>query len=168
MRKLLVILLLMATCMGGAWAGDRDRFIGINVGVLHPKVFDITAAYEWETRYHNAWEMYLDVTTQWKTCETCNKVCWDSFWKNRNSFAVGLAYKPQVVRSRNWTVRGRLGADVGTHNRHFGLGIEAGLEAALSLRNRVQLVLQQKNEVTFWGKPTWKNGLLVGIKIPLN
>ena len=47
------------------------------------------------------------------------------------------------------------------------MGIELGYEHVWSMRNGVQFVFQQKNEMTFWGKPFLKNGVLLGIRIPL-
>lgn len=51
-------------------------------------------------------------------------------------------------------------------NKKFALGVEIGLEYAYTTRSGIQLVFQQKNEVMFWGKPTWRNGALIGVRFP--
>ena len=61
-----------------------------------------------------------------------------------------------------------MGGDIGTCSRAFSLGIELGYEYVWTFRNNVQFVLQQKNEVTFWGRPTWKFGGMVSFRLPLN
>lgn len=166
-KKGMIVILSLLFGLIQVQAGEKDRYLGIHTGVMYPRIFNITASYELETAYHNAWEAYVDYATQWDECPDCEKVCMDSFWKERYSYAFGLAYKPAFKRGKNSVGRFRMGVDLGSCNRDFALGVELGFEYAMTLKNRVQLVLQQKNEVTFWGKPTFKNGLLVGIRFPL-
>lgn len=166
-KPFLLLLFMAVCCTPRAAAGTGDGHLGLQTGVLYPRIFNVTLSYDKETRYHNAWEYYLDYSTQWKDCPTCGKVCQDSFWKNRYSFGGGIAYKPAVKRGKNNVGRVRLGLDLGTNTREFAMGIEIGYEHVWAFRNGVQLVLQQKNEITFWGKPLLKNGLLAGIRIPL-
>lgn len=167
MKKFLMLLALLAIAGGRTMAGENDRYVGINTGVLYPRIFNITVQYEFETKYHNAWEVYFDYATQWDKCKTCGKVCMDSFWKEDYAYGVGLAYKPTFSRGKNSFGRFRFGTDLGASRRNFALGVEVGLEWVWTLRNRMQIVFQQKNEVTFWAKPRFKNGALVGFRIPL-
>lgn len=153
--------------MTGAKAGERDTYAGIHVGVAYPRIFNATLTYEKERAYHHAVEAYVDYFTQWSTCPTCDKVCRDTFWKQHYGLGVGLAYKPCVSRGKNTFSRFRFGADVGTCTRSFAAGLEVGYEWIYTLENRLQVVLQEKSEVTFWNKPRFKNGVLVGVRIPL-
>lgn len=157
--------LLMVACT--VKAGDRDRYIGLSGGVMYPRIFSATLHVEQETRYHNAYEAYVDYFTQWDKCATCGKVCHDSFFHQRYGLSIGGAYKPCVHRGRNSFGRVRMGADLGTNTRNFVLGFELGYEYVWTLRSGVQLAIIQKNEVNFWAKPTWKNGLQVGVRVPL-
>lgn len=148
-------------------AGEGDGHFGIQTGIMYPRIFNATLSYDLETNYHNAYEVYVDYFTQWDKCGTCDKVCMDSFWKRRYGLGIGAAYKPAIHRGHNQFGRLRLGADVGTNTRGFALGIEVGYEYVFSFQSGVQLVIQQKNEVTFWSKPTFKNGLLLGVRFPM-
>lgn len=166
MKKLLTILLLIAATTT-VRAGDGDRHIGIQAGILYPGMLNGTFSVDFETRYHNAFEFYLDAFTQWKDCPDCGKVCKDSFWKSNYGLSIGAAYKPTVARTRNSVGRFRMGGDIGTAKRGFALGVELGYEHVWTFKNNVQFVFQQKNEVTFWAKPTWRFGGLIGLRLPI-
>ena len=166
-KQWLMVIVLMVVCTPRAAAGGGDKHLGLQAGVLYPRIFNATLSYDVETKYHNAWEYYLDYSTQWADCKTCGKVCTESFWKTRYSFGGGIAYKPAVKRGKNNLGRFRMGLDLGTNTREFAMGIELGYEHVWSLRNGVQFVFQQKNELTFWGKPLLKNGVLLGVRVPL-
>lgn len=167
MRKLFMIILLIAAVITPAKAGDGDKHVGFQAGLMYPGVLNGVLSVDFETRYHNAFEFYIDAFTEWKDCRDCGKVCKESFWKSNYALGVGAAYKPVVHRSRNSVGRFRIGADIGTCSREFALGIEAGYEYVWTFKNNVQFVLQQKNELTFWGRPTWKIGGMVGIRLPM-
>lgn len=167
MRKLFMIILLIAAVITPAKAGDGDKHVGFQAGLMYPGVLNGVLSVDFETRYHNAFEFYIDAFTEWKDCQDCGKVCKESFWKSNYALGVGAAYKPVVHRSRNSVGRFRIGADIGTCSREFALGIEAGYEYVWTFKNNVQFVLQQKNELTFWGRPTWKFGGMVGFRLPM-
>ena len=167
MKKHLFILTLLLAVTMTAKAGDGERHIGIQGGVLYPGMLNAVLSVDFETRYHNAFEVYVDAFTEWDECRDCSKVCKQSFWQSNYGLAIGAAYKPTAIRSRNSVGRFRLGGDLGTTSREFSLGIEVGYEHVWHFKNNVQIVLQQKNELTFWGRPTWRLGGLVGIRFPL-
>ena len=146
MRKLFMIILLIAAVITPAKAGDGDKHVGLQAGLMYPGVLNGVLSVDFETRYHNAFEFYIDAFTEWKDCRDCGKVCKESFWKSNYALGVGAAYKPVVHRSRNSVGRFRIGADIGTCSREFALGIEAGYEYVWTFKNNVQFVLQQKNE----------------------
>lgn len=166
-KKYIVMAALVLLSVPSALAGDGETRVGLSAGVLWPGILNGTLHVDYETRYHNAWEVYVDAFTKWEECRDCGKVCRESFWKSNYGLGIGAAYKPAVHRSRNSVGRVRMGADIGTCDRSFSLGVELGYEYVWTFRNRMQFVLQQKNEITFWGKPTWRFGGLVGIRLPL-
>jgi len=166
MKKALTFLLLL-TALAVARAGERDNYVSINAGVMYPRLLNINAAYQKELSYGNAVEAYLDYQTQWNECPDCGTVCTHSFWKSRYSYAVGLAYKKAVMKRKNAMARVRIGGDLGASNRKFAASLEAGIEYALTMTDGVQFVFSQKNEVMFWGKPTWKTGVLAGVRVRL-
>ena len=168
MKKFLsLILLLLTVAVVPAKAGDGDRHVGIQAGLMYPSLLNGVLSVDFETRYHNAFEVYIDAFTQWEDCIDCGKVCRESFWKTNYGLGIGAAYKPVVHRSRNSFGRFRMGADIGTCSRKFSMGVELGYEYVWTFRNNVQFVIQQKNEVTFWGRPTWRFGGLLGFRLPL-
>ena len=167
MKSKIMIVSLLLLLTAGMKAGENDRYVGLQTGIAYPRIFNVVLSYEKESGYHNAWEAYIDYATQWDKCPTCGKVCMDSFWKSRYSYAFGLAYKPAIGRGKNSVTRMRIGSDLGACNREFILGVELGLEYVVTTKSNIQLVFQQKNEVTFWGKPRFKNGILAGIRVQL-
>ena len=139
-KPFFLALVLMACCTPRAAAGVGDGHLGLQAGVLYPRIFNVTLSYDKETRYHNAWEYYLDYSTQWNDCKTCGKVCKESFWKSRYAFGGGIAYKPAVNRGKNHVGRARIGLDLGSAGDQPVLRIGGG---------RRMLPLY----------PGWKNGL---------
>lgn len=167
MKKKLILFTLLLLLTRSTFAGDGDSYLGIQTGVLYPRIFNATLSYEKEIAYHNAWEVYIDYATQWDKCSTCGRVCTYSFWKEKFAYAIGSAYKPVILRGKNNFTRLRIGADLGASNRKFALGVEVGFEFVHTFKNGWQFIVQQKNEVTFWGKPTFKNGALLGVRFPI-
>lgn len=51
-------------------------------------------------------------------------------------------------------------------NRKFFLGLEGGFEYSYVLRSGMEFSIIQKNNVNFLHGDTFRNGLLLGIKIP--
>lgn len=166
MRNSLLSLLLLICTIWSASAGENDKYIGINAGLLYRNGFNSTISLEKETSYHNAWEIYGDLFTQWHKCPDCGKVCRESFWKYNRSWSVGVAYKPSIARYKNASLRFRGGADIGANSHTFIASVEIGLEYIYTFQNRVQFAVQQKNDFVFWGKDHFRNGVLIGIKLP--
>ncbi len=152
-----------------SYAGDGDKFINVSGGLMYRNTVNALIAMEFEQKYHSAWEIYLDMTTTYKKCPVDNTIfCEETFWDYK-TFSVGGAYKPAFYRSKNFNLRLRVGADLGTDEGYsFCAGIDVGLEATYSFRNRMQVFLTQKNDFIFWTRDNIRNGLLIGIKIPMN
>lgn len=79
----------------------------------------------------------------------------------------GLVYKHRLVRYKNGMLRFRFGPQFGAVQRNFFLGLEGGFEYSYVFQNGWEFTLIQKNNVNFLHGDTFRNGLLVGIKIPI-
>lgn len=64
-------------------------------------------------------------------------------------------------------LRFRFGPQFGAVQRNFFLGLEGGFEYSYVFQNGWEFTLIQKNNVNFLHGDTFRNGLLVGIKIPI-
>ena len=167
MKRIMTVIALLVMTVTAAKAGEGDTYISASAGLMYPRILNFNASYQIEKAYGHTLEAYIDYQTQWNTCPTCGRVCSHSFWKSRYSYAAGVAYKYTLRKGKNTATRIRIGADLGASNRKFAMSAEAGLEYAVALPGRLQLVFAQKNEIVFWGKPTWKAGALVGVRVPL-
>lgn len=165
MKKILFVFLLIFSV--NTYAGNGEKFLSISGGYQYKRTVNTLISLEFEKNYHNSYEFYVDLSTRYKTCSDCNKICSESFFDYR-TFGVGAAYKPAIMRGKNSVFRFRVGADLGANETHFQAKITAGLEYSYSFRNRMQIFVMQKNDVCFWSRHTFRNGLLIGLKIPIN
>lgn len=85
---ILVVALTMGTT---AWADDRDGRVQIGTGLLYKNGMDLTIGYEYETKYHNAWEFFGNAYLKWDECASCGHVCPQSFWNNYRTWGLGVA-----------------------------------------------------------------------------
>ena len=134
------LVLVSLLCVTTAFAGQGDGFLTLNGGFLFNSTLDATIGYERELSYTDALEFYGEVGDRWEEDPVCGKVCRESFFKNYY-WDGGVAYKKC-------------------------LAVECGLEYNLVFPNRVQLSITQKNQVSFLHGDSFRNGLLVGLKIP--
>lgn len=67
---------------------------------------------------------------------------------------------------RTGMLRFRFGPQFGAVERKFFLGLEVGFEYSYVFRNGCEFVITQKNNVNFLHGDTFRNGLLLGMKIP--
>ena len=148
-------------------AGDGDKFFNISGGWQWKNTVNAVVGLEFEGKYHNAYELYIDLATAYDKCPVCNKVCSDSFWSYK-TFGIGAAYKPTISRGKNSNLRWRFGADLGANRKGFQASIDIGLEYSYSFRNGMQVFVMQKNDFVFWTRDHFRNGLLVGVKFPIN
>lgn len=148
-------------------AGDGDKFFNISGGWQWKNTVNAVVGLEFEGKYHNAYELYIDLATAYDKCPVCNKVCSDSFWSYK-TFGIGAAYKPTISRGKNSNLRWRFGADLGANRKGVQASIDIGLEYSYSFRNGMQVFVMQKNDFVFWTRDHFRNGLLVGVKFPIN
>jgi hypothetical protein len=121
-----------------------------------------TVALEFSKRYHNSYEIFLDVynkTSKFSDLPSVNL---------ETNVLVGGNYKPMLSRNKNTYLKARLGGGIGSNNIKFIAGLQAGLELGYVLPGNTVLIIQQKNDFVFWANTKFRPGVLVGIKLPLN
>ena len=136
MKKFLIILCCAAACIG---ASAQDGKLAVNAGFMFPSTLNATVGYEHPLSYGNAVDYY-----------------WDG----------GIVYKHRLVRYKNGMLRFRFGPQFGAVQKKFFIGLEGGFEYSYVFRNGWEFALIQKNNVNFLHGDTFRNGLLLGMKIP--
>lgn len=166
MRKILMILI-TATCIAvTAKADDHRGRIALGAGLLYENSLDLTLSYERETRYHNAWEYFGNVYLKWETCDDCKHICPESFWHSYNTWGLGIAYKPCVIRNRNNYGNFRFGGSLGSDRHKVLGGIHVGYEHSYQLKKGWQLYWLVKSDLMIRGKDLFRTGVVIGFKIP--
>lgn len=166
MKKILILCVVLFGLLSPLAASDREKFFQVGTGVFYQRGWDLTVGIEQETRYHNAWEYFGNVYLKWEECASCGHICPESFWKSYNTWALGAAYKPALVRKRNSVGRARLGASLGSDRHELLGGIHVGYEQNYALRNGMVLYWQVKSDLMINGKDLFRTGLVLGIKLP--
>ena len=172
MKKIIFLLIIFIFSLK-SFAGDGDKFFNVyggwqgNAVKWNRQMVNLMIGLEFEGKYHNAWELYFDFSTAYKKCPDCDKVCSKSFFDYK-TFGVGAAYKPVLSRGKNSLLRWRVGADIGANERGFQASLDLGLEYSYSFKNGMQIFVLQKNDIVFWSRDHFRNGLLIGFKFPLS
>lgn len=168
MRKAITILASLMLCLTIQAQTNTDR-IGLGTGLLYRNGLEATVQWEHEGRYHNAWELFATGYLQWRECESCHKVCRDSFWRDYDTWHVGMAWKPCLVRSLNRHGNLRLGASIGSNRSDVLAGLHAGYEHTYSLRHGWQLYWQAKVDMMLpQHDDLLRSGLAIGLRMPCN
>ncbi len=167
MKKIIIVLLLMVG-LGTAksYAGEGNVYFNLGGGWQYKNTITSMLSMEFETRYHSAWEVNINLSNEYRKCPIHNVIDSESFWY-KQSFSVGGAYKGRLIRWKNSTLKYRFGVDLGAEESDFQLGLGVGLEYNYTLKNNMKLFVLQKNDFRFWAGDTFRNGLLIGIKIPI-
>ena len=164
MKKYLMIAVALLTLGGTASAADRDGRVQIGAGLLYPNGIEATVGYEKEFANHNAMEVFASGYLKWADCATCGHICQQSFWKNYNTWEVGVAYKPCVYRAKNNYGSLRIGGSVGSDTHNVIGGVHAGYEHSYVMRGGWQLFWQTKTEFVINGQNWFKTGVGFGVK----
>lgn len=149
----------MVCAMTTICAFAQDGKLTINAGFLFPSTLNATIGYEHPLSYGNAVEVFAEMGDHWQT-PVCHR-----FWKGYY-WDGGWVYKHRLVRYKNGMLRFRFGPQFGATQRKFFLGIEGGFEYNYMFQNGWKFALIQKNNVNFIHGDTFRNGLLIGMKIP--
>ena len=156
MKKILMIICCAFAVLS---ASAQDKKLTLNAGFLFPNTLNAMIGYEHPLSYGNAVEIYGEVGTHWQEPTCCR------FWKGYY-WDGGLVYKQRLARYKNGMLRFRFGPQFGATQKKFFLGVEAGFEYSYVFQNGWEFSLIQKNNVNFLHGDTFRNGLLLGVKIP--
>lgn len=124
---------------------------------MFPSTLNATIGYEHPLSYGNAVELYGEAGTHWQE-------------RISGKATIGTAASST---STGWcairtvccvSASGRSSA----RYRKFFIGLEGGFEYSYVFRNGWEFALIQKNNVNFLHGDTFRNGLLLGVKIPFN
>ena len=162
------IILAMICAIASLGASAQDSKLTVNAGFLFPSTLNATVGYERSFTYGNAVEIYGEIGNHWKTAP-------GQFWSSRSALLAkngyywdgGLIYKHRLHRYKNGSFRVRLGPQFGAVERRFFIGIEGGFEYNYVFQNGCEFSIIQKNNVNFLHGDTFRNGLMLGFKIPL-
>lgn len=138
-------------------AGNGDDYITIQSGFLFPKTGNFQLGYEKGISYDASVELFGELGYKFKATSQHKEYYWGG----------GLVYKQAIKRYKNAELRlgGEIHAGAATKEFYFGAGL--GLEYSYTFRSGVQFFIHQKNQVNFLKNDTFKNGLTLGIKVPL-
>lgn len=159
MKRFLVILITILF-VSNIKADDATR-IAVNAGVFAPYTVEMTVAYEHATGYGHSWVGQVEAGTHWQT-----PVC-HMFWK-KYFWGGGLGYRHRLVRFKNGSFR--VGGDVncGAFEKKVTVGFDVLLEYNYTFPNNWQFTVSQKNSFNFLHNvDTFRNGLMIGLKIPI-
>ncbi len=168
MKKFVLSMIGIMLCAVSTMAQSHSDRISLGVGALYERGFDATFSWEHETKYHNAWEYFVNGYLKWDDCPSCGHVCPESFWHNYNTWGVGIAYKPCVVRGRNNHGNIRIGASGGSDTDTFIGSIHLGYEHNYALPHGWHLYWQVKTDLVIRGEDLFRTGVVIGFKIPTN
>ena len=135
-----------------------ENKIAVNAGFLFPSTLNATVGYERSFTYGNAVEVYGEIGNHWKSGE-------GQFWKGYY-WDGGIIYKHRLHRYKNGSFRVRFGPQFGAVEKKFFIGIEGGFEYNYVFQNGCEFSIIQKNNVNFLHGDTFRNGLMLGFKIP--
>jgi len=159
MKRLLIIFItILFTCSVRA---DEPSRLSLNVGVFAPYTLEANLNYEAATGYGNSWVAFLQAGTHWQT-----PVC-HMFWK-KNFWGGGIGYRHRLMRMKNSSFR--IGGDVGVgaFAKRVTVGFDVLFEYNYTFSNNWQFSVTQKNSFNFLHKvDTFRNGLMIGLKIPM-
>lgn len=167
MKRIIVMMTALLAVISASAQSHSNR-IGIGSSLLYERGLDASVFWEHETSYHNAWEVFANGYLKWDDCASCGKVCSQSFWKSYNTWAVGAAYKPCIVRSRNRYGSFRFGASAGSDTHKFLAGLHLGYEQNYALKHgwvfywgaKVDVMLPKREDL-------FRSGVTIGIKLPV-
>lgn len=158
MKKIILMMALLISIFVNASAGENDR-ISVNAGFLFPKTLNATVGYEKELKSGHAIEVFGELGDQWQS-----PVC-HMFWKGY-FWGGGAQYKYQLKRFKNGNFRIFGGGQVGAVEKKIFIGIRAGFEYNYVFANNWEFTIQELNTVNFLHGRTFRNGFMVGVKIP--
>lgn len=165
-----LLLLLSLFLFGGMRAAAQSSNVWRGMaaaGVYYERGLDATLSVERETKYHNAWEFFVNGYLKWEVDEDAGHVTCKSFWHSYNTWCVGVACKPCVSRGRNNHGNLRLGVSGGSDIDEFIGIVHVGYEHSYSLKGGWALFFQLKEDVAICADDLFRTGVSFGVKVPL-
>lgn len=147
-------------------AGDGDKFFTANAGFLFNSMLNASLGWECELANGHAVELFGEVGNHWQKDPEVGHANSQSFWKGYY-WDGGLLYKHRLSKYKNSALRFRVGPVFGAAQGEFFYGAEAGFEYNVFFRSGVQVSFIQKNNVGFMHGDSFRNGLEIGLRIPL-
>lgn len=169
--KALLLSLMLCPVALGVSAQSRSNRIMAGVGAQYPRGLEATIGWEHETRNHNAWEYFAETYLKYEDDPDVGHITRQSFWNSYNTWGVGVAYKPCVIRGgvrhgRNQYGSLRLGSSLGSDTHEVVGWVNLGYEHNFALRHGWQFYWQVRGDICINGKDFLKAGVAIGVKIP--
>ena len=146
---------------------SNNNHLELCAGTLYERGLDATISYEHETLYHSSWEYFINGYLKYDKDQRAGHITRSSFFKNYNTYNLGVAYKPCISRGRNHHGNMRIGVSAGSDREKFIAGAHIGYEHTYTLPRSLELFWQVKEDVIFKGRDLFRTGVSVGIKLPL-
>lgn len=158
--KKLIFLFALIICSSLAGRADEPKRLFANVGIMAPYTLDATIGYEHPIGYGHAFSVYAEAGNHWET-PVCHRFWHNYFWDG------GGSYKHQIARWKNASLRVVGGMYFGAIRTDFFFGNELNLEFNYRFRNNWMFTLTQKNTINYLHGDLFRNGVMVGLKIPI-
>ena len=71
MKKYILSLMMGLFVSVSSFAQSHSDRISVGAGALYQRGLDATISWEHETRYHNAWEYFINGYIKWDECASC-------------------------------------------------------------------------------------------------
>ncbi len=167
-RTLLLFSMCLMTVMGVFAQGSSNvNHFNASFGALYERGFDATLSFEHETRYHNSWEYFLNAYIKYDTDPEAGHITKQSFWHNYFTYNLGIAYKPCVLRGRNYHGNLRIGLSGGSDTDKIIGAVHLGYEHSYALRGGWAIFWQVKEDMVLRGEDLFRTGVTLGVKLPL-
>lgn len=153
MKKALLILCVMVSTL--AKAQDGFKFITLRGGYTYQKAYEASIALDFATTYHGAFELS------------------GTYYRNNphKTFNVllGGIFKPVVFRNKNFTMRWRMGGEVGTDWKNFIAIPQLGFDFNQSVSQGIDIVLTNHYGYGFWAQENerWRATFQLGIRLSI-
>ena len=165
MKKLLFpfLFLFLATT---ARAGDGDYYVKLDAGFLLHNTLNASVGIEKQLLNYNAYELSFEGGNRFELDEVCGHYCRETFWDNYY-WGVAATYKHCLSIGRNTVFRACFGPECGSVKGRYFAAVNGGFELSIVFFRGAQLVFTQKNQVGFFHGDDFRNGLTIGLKLPL-
>ena len=162
MRRILTLIIALTACLAPALAQNNWDRIGIGAGVGYSPKADAVLFWEHETKYHNAWEVFLAGSL---ALDNLKGNLWTD---NTKAWGAGAAWKPCGYRARNRYGSARIGVSLGAAPTDFLAGIHAGWQHSYAMRRGWQFYWQAGVDVMLPKRnDLFRVGAGIGIKMPV-